>query len=124
MCIRGCQISSFSNTEDLLNILTGRLSENEQDGEPVILGDDEIFSSECLTDEEWKHLLQKCTSSLTQSSASGPWALDSVSASTFLEKKAEAAINSENYKTETTLQVTLNGTCNLGGTSGQILHML
>ena len=29
------------NTKDILNILTGRLLENEQDGEPVIMRDEE-----------------------------------------------------------------------------------
>ena len=34
-CIRGCQNYSFSNAQDILNILTGSLPENEQDGERV-----------------------------------------------------------------------------------------
>ena len=37
----------------MLNILIGSLLENEQDGEPVIVHDDETFSCECLTDGEW-----------------------------------------------------------------------
>ena len=47
--IRGCQKFYFSNTQDILNILTGSILENEQDGEPVILCDEERFSGEGLT---------------------------------------------------------------------------
>ena len=57
-CISGCQNYSFSNTQDILNILTGSFLENEWDGEPAILRDEERCSGECLTDGEWKnHLL-------------------------------------------------------------------
>ena len=35
-CLRGCQNYFFSNTQDILDILTGSLLENEQYGEPVI----------------------------------------------------------------------------------------
>ena len=43
---RGC------HTQDMLNILTGSLLENEQDGESVILRDEETCSGECLTDDD------------------------------------------------------------------------
>ena len=35
-CISGCQNYSFSNTQDILNILTGSFLENERDREPAI----------------------------------------------------------------------------------------
>ena len=56
----------------MLNILTGGIVANEQDGEPVILRDEERFSGECLKDGELKMgacSQQKCMSSHTQSSA-------------------------------------------------------
>ena len=47
-CIKGCQNSCFSNTQDILNIVTGNLLENEQDGEPVILHDQSKCSANFL----------------------------------------------------------------------------
>ena len=58
-CIRGCQDFSFSNTQDILNILTGSLLGNEQNGEQVILREEEQFSDEGLTDGEWKNYQSK-----------------------------------------------------------------
>ena len=40
--------------QDSLNILTGSLLENEQDGDPVMMRDEEQLSDEGLTDDEWK----------------------------------------------------------------------
>ena len=52
--VRGCHDYSFSDPQDLLNILTASLLENEQGGEPDILRGEERCSGECLTDGEWK----------------------------------------------------------------------
>ena len=103
-CIRGCQYGSFSNTQDIVNILTGSILENEQDGEPVIVRDTEPFSDEGLTDGEWKHLLleESITAQVNVFSDSvfctGPGALDPISASKLREKKAEAVMKSDNCK--------------------------
>ena len=50
---KSCQNFSFSNTQDILNILTGNLLDNEQDGEPALMRDEEQFSDEGLSDGEW-----------------------------------------------------------------------
>ena len=55
--IRGWQNDPFSNTQDILNILSGSLLENEQEGEPVIMLDGEQFSDEGLTDDGWTNSL-------------------------------------------------------------------
>ena len=79
---------------------------NEQDGEAVMLRDEETCSGKCWTDGEWEnHLLLEepiggmLTAKLHVFSGSvfciGPGALDPTSASTFLEKKAEAIIKSD-----------------------------
>ena len=52
-CTRGCQHSSFTNTQDIQNVLVGILLENEQSKDPVIVHDGGQFSGD-LTDEEWK----------------------------------------------------------------------
>ena len=52
---QSCQNSSLSNTLDILNILIGCLLEDEQDGEPVTVRDEEQFSDEGLNDDEWKN---------------------------------------------------------------------
>ena len=52
-CTRGCQNISFTDTQDILNILIGRLTGDEQNEEPVFLCDEE-FSGEGLTNDEWK----------------------------------------------------------------------
>ena len=44
------------NTQEILNILTRSLLDHEQDGEPVVLRDEERFSGECLTDGKKKNL--------------------------------------------------------------------
>ena len=50
--IRGCQDDSFSSTQDILN---GSVLQHEQEGEPVITRDEEQFSDDGLTDDEWKN---------------------------------------------------------------------
>ena len=44
-CNRGCQNYSFSKTQDILSILIGSVLEDELDGEPVIMRDEEQFSN-------------------------------------------------------------------------------
>ena len=65
-CVRVGQNCLFSNTQDILNILTGSLLQNEQGGEPAVVRDEERFSGECLTDGEWKNhlLLEEPTESM------------------------------------------------------------
>ena len=55
----------------MLNILTASLLENEQDGEPVIVHDDETFSCECLTDGEWDKVTQDDMRTCHQQAPSG-----------------------------------------------------
>ena len=50
---RGCENSSFSNTQDILNILIGSLLKHERSKESVILRDTGQFSGEGLTDDVW-----------------------------------------------------------------------
>ena len=78
----------------MLNIVTGSLLHSEQDGEPVLLRDEETLSGEGLTDGEWKnHLLlgESIGSMLTAKVhvfadsvfCTGPSASNAVSASKF-----------------------------------------
>ena len=55
----------------MLNILSGSILENEQDGEPVILRD----SGECVTDGEWTHhlLLEDPIGSMPHSNSAHSW---------------------------------------------------
>ena len=80
----------MSDTQDPLNILTGIL-ENEQDGEQVVLRDEERFSGEGLTDDAWNNhlLLEELIGSMLTTRVrvfsnsvfcTGPGALDPTSA--------------------------------------------
>ena len=64
---RVCQNTSFLNTQDIVNILSGSLLENERNEDPVILRDASQFSSECLTDDECEsHTLFTQSATLVQ----------------------------------------------------------
>ena len=108
--IRGCQDHAGSNMQDMQNILNGSLLDNEQDGEPVILQDEEQFPDEGLTDDEWNHhlLLEEPTGSMFTTNVqvfsdsvfcTGRGALDPVSASKSWDEKAEAIMKSDNHGT-------------------------
>ena len=120
ICIRGCQIYSIPSAQDVLNILTGSLLENDQDGEPLFLSGEEIFSGECLTDGECKLIhhslshLGACPQRTCMSSQAGPGALGTISASKKFEQTAEAAMKSDNCKNRSVIpgkRLKLNGAC-------------
>ena len=48
-CSIDCQNNAFLNKQGITNIVIGSLFENEQDGELVIVRDEETLSGECLT---------------------------------------------------------------------------
>ena len=56
-CTRDCQNSSFTNAQDIRNILIGSFLEDEQSEEPVILHDQGTFLGEGLDIDEWTNHL-------------------------------------------------------------------
>ena len=100
--------TSFSNTQDILNILTGSLLENEQDGEPVTFRNEQIFQATAwqmngqIIYYSKSRLgacpLQQCMSSLTKFYVQVPGAFDPTSASKFLEQMAETLMKSDSCK--------------------------
>ena len=116
--IKGCQNCSISKLPDILSILIGCLLEDEQEGEPVIVRDEQ-FSDEGLTDDEWKNhvLLEETIGSMVTAKSAcllRLGALDPTSASNKGKESIKCHEKVTIATTDTTLQVrqlTLNGTC-------------
>ena len=54
--VKGCQNSSFTSSQEIRNMLTGGVVENQQDEEPDMFHDRETFPGGRLTDGDWKNL--------------------------------------------------------------------
>ena len=131
--IRGCQNCSFSNTQDILSILTGSLHDMSRRCEGQFsaegLTEDELEKSSITRRADWKHALTAAQSAcrLRLGFLHRSEAMDPNSASKVWEKKAEAVMKSDTCKNRNDIagqSTDFEWQVRPGETSVQILQML